>query len=184
MRSLFPGRSVPVLAVLMVGTTTVLTCLRSTYPGISTAVRRDRHGLEHGQLWRLISPVLSQPDPPFVCAVVFLCVLAAGVWVETMWGHRCWLVLYLTGALVGHCAGFLWQPGGSGTSVAGCGLLGGILAWLLRGGPAPAKLWAAGWLVFAVVDTAYSDIHGLPIIAGTLVGAIILRHVPPPAERR
>jgi hypothetical protein len=171
---------VPVLTLLAVGATTVLTCLRSTFPGISDAVRRDRHGLEHGQIWRLVSPVLSQPDPPYACAVVFLCVLAVGAWVEMTWGRRRWLVLYLTGALIGHSAGFLWQPGGSGTSVAGCGLLGGILAWLLRGGPIQAKFWAAGWLVFAVVDTVFRDIHGLPIIAGTAVGAIILRDVAPP----
>ncbi|HVX46689.1 MAG TPA: hypothetical protein VHC49_22545 [Mycobacteriales bacterium] len=178
------GRPFPTLAVLMVGTTTVLTCLRTRYPGISAAVRRDRHGLEHGQVWRLVSPVLSQPDPPLTCAVVFLCVLAAGIWVEMMWGHRCWLALYLTGALVGHSAGFLWQPGGSGASVAGCGLLGGILIWLLRGGPVQARFWAVVWLGIAVVDTIYRDIHGLPIIAGALAGAYLLRDAEPPLSPR
>jgi hypothetical protein len=41
-------------------------------------------------------------------------------------------------------------------------------------------LWAAGWLTFAVLDTALGDIHGAPILAGALLGLVLARDLPPP----
>src|SRR5437660_661114 len=54
------------------------------------------------------------------------------------------------------------------------GLLGGIVAWLLRRGPAPARVGAVMWLLFAVADTVFRDIHGVPILAGALVGFLVM----------
>jgi hypothetical protein len=63
--------------------------------------------------------------------------------------------------------------------VAGCGLLGGIVVWQLRGG-GPARMcgWAVAWLGGGLVLTALRDIHGPAILAGALVGAVILRSSP------
>jgi rhomboid protease GluP len=173
---------VPILTIAFLGAAAVVTALRDVVPGIVPALSRDPDRLRAGELWRLVSPVFVQPDPPLVCLLVFAMVAVVGVVAERHFGHWRWLVLYLTGALVGHGIGELWQPGSAGVSVAGCGLLGGIVAWLLRSGPLRRQVWAFARLVFAVVDTALRDIHGLPIMAGAVVGALILRGVPPAGE--
>jgi hypothetical protein len=50
-----------------------------------------------------------------------------------------------------------------------------------RTGSPPQRAWAAGWLVFAVVDTVLGDIHGVPILAGAALGLALGRDLPAPA---
>lgn len=114
-------RKPPVLTTLFLGTTVLLTCLRDVVPGLVPALRRDPSALLSGQVWRVLSPVLVQADPVGVSITVFTVVGVVGAEVESRYGHRRWLVLYLTGALVGEAAGYAFQPHGTGTSVAGCG---------------------------------------------------------------
>jgi rhomboid protease GluP len=176
---------VPYLTILFLGTTVVLTSLRSVFPGIVRALRRDPDGLAHGQLWRVVSPVLVQPDPVGTAITVFVLVAIAGVLAERTFGRRRWLVLYLAGALAGEAAGYAFDPHSAGVSVAGCGLLGGLIAWLLRSPVRSARFWAVLWLVLAVLDAALRDNHGPALLAGFVAGLVILRPVTPPfADRR
>lgn len=167
-----PSRRVrlPLLTIAVLAVTATLTVLARSHPRIVPALRRDPDRLAAGQWWRVVSPIMVQPDAPPIAAVVLLMVLALGIFVEIRFGRVRWLACYLAGAAAGEAAGYLWQPHGAGASVAGCGLLGAVAVWLVRRGPGPLRVNGLLWLVFAVVDTALRDIHGLPILAGALIG--------------
>ncbi|HVC74037.1 MAG TPA: rhomboid family intramembrane serine protease [Mycobacteriales bacterium] len=168
-------RKPPVLTMLFLGTTVLLTCLRDVVPGLVPALRRDPSALLSGQVWRVLSPVLVQADPVGVSITVFTLVAVVGAAVESRYGHRRWLVLYLTGALVGEAAGYAFQPHGTGTSVAGCGLLGGLVVLWLRDGIRPQQVTAVLLLALAALDTVLRDVHGLPMLAGAAVATVLVR---------
>jgi hypothetical protein len=160
----------------------VLTVVARFYPALFSGLRRDPYALTHGEVWRLFSPVLIQadvlqPDGWWRAIAVLVSVAAILGFAERTFGTGRSLVLYGIGALVGHGVGELWQPYGSGCSVAGCGVLGGIAVWLLRSKPPQVKVAALSWLAFAVVATVLEDIHGPPLLAGAVAGFWILRSV-------
>ena len=140
------------------------------------ALRRDPDALRAGQIWRLLSPLLVQSDrSAFAVLGAFALCAVIGVTGERVFSARLWIALYLTGALVGHGIGELFQPSESGTSVAYMGILGGLAAYALlaaRGIPTPLRVWAALAVPLAILDIALRDIHGLPFLAGLVVGAI------------
>lgn len=175
-----PSGHLPVYTVVLVAATVLCTVLaRTAFPGLYDAVRRDPGALRSGQVWRLVSPVLVQDDPVWTTIAVLVLVAVVSAVAEWHFGHWRLAALYLVGALAGHVLGEWWQPYSSGASVAGCGVLGGLLVWLWRTGHPMARVWTVLWLVFAVVDTVLQDIHGAPILAGALLGLVIVRRAEP-----
>jgi hypothetical protein len=72
---------------------------------------RDPAALGTGQLWRLLSPVLVQSDPSARTVIeVFLLCAVVGVVAEHKFSRWQWIASYLTGALVGHGIGEVFQP--------------------------------------------------------------------------
>jgi hypothetical protein len=143
--------------------------------GLFHAVRRDPDALASGQLWRVISPVLVQPDP--WVDVIGLAVLAAvvGVAAEQLFGTTRWTVLFLAGALAGHVIGEWWQPFSGGVSVGFCGPLGALAVYAVVSLRGPRLVGPVIVLVAAVVLTVMTDIHGPAILAGAVVGAVVVR---------
>lgn len=173
-------RRFPILTLITVGLTSILTATRLLGSGPLDALRRDPAALGHGELWRLISPVLVQSDQGLRNVVLVLVVCAAiGAVGEQFLSRPRWLALYLVGALVGHAIGHVFQPLEGGTSVAFVGILGGLAAYSLVGGvpePQRVRLQAAVAIPLAVLDTVLGDIHGLPYLAGlTLATAWLVR---------
>jgi membrane associated rhomboid family serine protease len=117
---------------VVTGAVWLLTALMAAWqlvdPGVLRALDRDPQALAHGQWWRVLSPLLVQSDgwPQIVSNLLFLA--AIGYFAEQRFGHRRWVVLYLTGGIVGQLAGYAWEPHGAGSSVAIFGLVGGVLA--------------------------------------------------------
>ena len=66
-----PQQSFPLLTALTLGVTAVLTASRLVGDGVLDAVRRDPAALGHGQLWRLVSPVLVQGDRSLFAVLAF-----------------------------------------------------------------------------------------------------------------
>jgi membrane associated rhomboid family serine protease len=171
-RTRVPVGTIVVLVVW--GVCTVAYHLGAT--GLFLAVRRDPHALADGQWWRVLSPVLVQPDPWL--SVAGLAVLAAvvGVLAERAFGTARWVVLFLAGALAGHVIGEWWQPYSGGVSVGFCGPLGALAVYLVLGNrPSRRLVGPVLVLVGAVVLTVLTDIHGPAILAGAVVGAVITR---------
>jgi membrane associated rhomboid family serine protease len=126
----------PVLTVATLGLTVLVTATRLFTDGPLDALRRDPSALGHGQVWRLISPVLVQSDEgAFGIAMVFVLCAVIGIYAERFLSPARWLTLYLCGAVAGHAIGEAFQPLEGGTSVAFVGILSGLAAYsLLIGG--------------------------------------------------
>jgi hypothetical protein len=166
----------PRLLLLVLSPTLALTLVARFYPVVFTSLRRDPSALAHGEVWRVLSPVLVQADilqPGGWWRTIAVFALVAAILAATQraFGSVHSLILYGVGALVGHGIGQLWQPYGSGCSVAGCGALGGVAVWLLRARRPQPKLGAAIVLALALVATLLEDIHGPPVLAGAALGA-------------
>jgi rhomboid protease GluP len=168
----------PVLTAVTLALTATVTATRLAGPGVVEALRRDPSALRSGQLWRLLSPVLVQTDRSvLVVAGVLVAGAVVGTVAEQLFPARRWIALYLTGALVGHGIGEVFQPRQGGTSVAFAALLGGLAALALRRGarvPAVLRVEAALALPLAIADTLLRDIHGLPFLAGLVLATLWL----------
>jgi rhomboid protease GluP len=101
----------------------------------------------------------------------FTAIAIVGCLVEHIYGPWRWLLFYLAAGLTGEIAGYAWQPQGAGASVAGAGLLGALLIWLVTkaGLPWPARVGGGCGLLATLVLTIFRDIHGPPILAGALL---------------
>ena len=168
-------RRIPVLTAIALSATLVGTLTRLFGPEVFDTLRRDPTKLGHGQLWRLLTPVLVQSDHSLlaIIGVFVLCAVigAAGEWLLP---RSEWLLLYLLGALAGHGIGEAFQPFQSGTSVAFAGILGGLGARFLFDRDPRVKLWRirfAALIPLAILDTALRDIHGAPFLVGLAVGS-------------
>lgn len=170
-------RPFPIATVSVLLITAAVTGLQFPFPGILAALRRRPGALTDGEGWRLVTPLFVHADGWSQIIVNFISIAAAGVAVERLYGSLRWPVLYFIPGIVGEVAGFAWQPTGAGASFGAAGLFGGLLAWLLlRGGwvPWPARVWGPIWLVIAVVLIVVRDPHGPPIIAGAVIGTLML----------
>jgi rhomboid protease GluP len=153
-----------------------VTCAGLVVPGLADLLRRDLPALEAGELWRVATPLLVQPDPWPATLSVWIALCVFGTAAEQIFGMAGWLALYAAGAAAGEIAGYLWQPTGAGGSVAVAGLLGGLVAWFLsRPTPWFAKIGVVILIGAALADTRVKDIHGLPLLAGMGIGALLLR---------
>ena len=170
-------RRVPVLTAIALTATLLGTLTRLLGPGMFDSLRRDSTELGHGQLWRLLTPVLVQSDhSPLAIIGVFILCAVIGVAGEWLLPRREWLRLYLFGALAGHGIGETFQPHQSGTSVAFAGILGGIGARILLDHDPRLKFWRirfAALIPLAILDTALRDIHGAPFLVGLAVGSAL-----------
>jgi membrane associated rhomboid family serine protease len=167
---------VPIATIVVLACWAICTALYHLgVTGLFLAVRRDPEALMAGQVWRLVSPVLVQPDP--VSAVVGLGVLAAvvGTVAERTFGTGRLIVLLAAGALAGHGIGEWWQPYSGGVSVAFCGPLGALAVHVLLAGIRRQFVLAAVVLVGAVVLSVIADIHGPAILAGAVAGFFLVR---------
>jgi rhomboid protease GluP len=152
--------------------------LAAVWPGLHPWLARDGLATLHGQLWRLVTPVLVQPGPVALVVVLFVLVALVAWPAERWFGSARMATLYLVGTVAGDIAGIWWDPQGAGIAIAGCGVLGGFAVWWLRmrrSGPVSAGLWVIVIGVFLAVGHA---IYGVALLAGAVAGFVVLRDVP------
>jgi rhomboid protease GluP len=167
--------SFPTLTTLTLLATAAVTATRLAGSGVMHALWRDPSGLEHGQLWRLLTPVLVQSDPSATVVKVLILCGVVGAIGERVFSRPRWICLYLAGALSGHVIGEFFQPHQGGTSVAFAGVLGGLAAAALVGHrdvKPILRIEAALAIPLAILDTALGDIHGLPFLAGLTLAVV------------
>jgi rhomboid protease GluP len=165
----------PWTTVSVFSTTALLTGLQLVFPALLDALARTPAALS-GDWWRFLTPILINRGGAREIAFNLVSLAIVGVLAERCWGPRRWLVFYLVGGLVGQCAGLAWKPYGAGCSVAVCGLLGGLAAWLLlRVRTWQARMGCAVIVVGALALVVVRDLHGPPLLAGAALGAVLLR---------
>ena len=148
----------------------------TTWPGLLDALGRGRLG--SGEVCRVVTPLLVQTGPAAAVVIAFLFVALVGWLAERWFGSARMAVLYLGGGIVANVVGAWWDPHGAGITVAGCGVLGGFAVWWLRmrrSGPVSAGGWV---LVIGLFLVLSGDIHGVALLAGAVLGAVVLRDVP------
>ena len=163
----------PWLVWAVFGVTAVTTALGYLVPSFADALARDPD-FAHGQLWRIITPILVNPAGARQLIVNGVGLLVLGPIAERIYRPARWAALYLTGGLVGEVYSYATHNYGAGSSVAIAGLLGGIAAWLVSGAaevPLPARVAASFALVGGVALAVLGDNHGTSILAGAALGA-------------
>ena len=176
----------PILTVIILLITALLTGLNFRFPGILESLRRSPATLSSEQWWRLITPIFINRGGWLEITFNFLSFIIVGTIAETIWGSRRWLVFYLLGGLVGETAGLAWKPTGAGSSVAVFGLTGVLAVWLIvRKTSWPARLGGVSLILWATVLTALSNLHGPPLLVCAGIAGFILRRDarPTPAAR-
>ena len=172
--------------ILVLALTAGCTTLQFLWPIVLEKLCRDPVALKNGEWWRVISPILVHDGGWTQIAFNFTVIAVVGTFVERIYGPRRWLIFYLLAGMTGEIAGYAWQPQGAGASVAGAGLLGALLLWLVakRGLPWPARVGGTIGLLAAVAMSAIQDLHGPPILVGAaLASEFILRDAAPIADQ-
>jgi membrane associated rhomboid family serine protease len=159
---------------LVTGSVWVLTAVMAVWqtldPSVLDALRRDPAAVGRGEWWRVLSPLLVQSDgwPQIVGNLVFLAII--GYFAERRFGRVRWVVLYLTGGIVGEAAGYAFEPHGAGNSVAIFGLVGGLLAAAARehrpAVAAAVRVSAAPGVSAAPAVSAAAAVSAAPAVSG------------------
>jgi len=160
----------PVTTASIFAITAAATTLQYFFP-LLPLFERQPDALARHEYWRLITPIFFHREGWRQIMFDFSALAVVGTFVERIFGGRRWLVLYFAAGVSGEIAGFAWKPLGAGSSVAICGLLGALAAWLLRN-PRPMQSRFGGIviLVGAVILTALRDLHGPPLLVGIVLG--------------
>src|SRR5690349_14603768 len=158
-------QSWPIATILSLAVTACFTTAQFLWPAVLENLRRDRGEVYSGQWWRIITPILVHNGGLTQIVVNSTAIAVVGTIVERIYGPWRWLLFYLAAGLTGEIAGYAWQPQGAGASVAGAGLLGALLIWLVTkpGLPLPARVGGVCGLLAAATLTFFYDIHGPPI---------------------
>jgi rhomboid protease GluP len=169
-RHLTPRPSATVVLLLITAAGTFL-ALRS--PAFLAVVERTPDLISRHQWWRLVTPVLANPEGWGQILTNFLGLAFLGLLAESFWGSGLLLGLYLCGAISGQLAGLAWRPEGAGSSVAICALLGAVAIglWQRIGSP-PARAGAVFILAGALILTGFRDLHGPPILVGAALAMV------------
>ena len=168
-----PKRSIPAVTVCVLAVTAVVNAIQAIWAPVLPALERTPGMLARGQWWRLVTPLFVH-GRWWDVFLNFSAIAVLGALAEKFFGRRNWLLLYFPAGVVGEVAGTFWKPMGAGNSVAGCGLLGALAAWLMCRNTLPGRFGGILILAGAAVLTFFRDIHGLPIFAGAGIAAAML----------
>jgi rhomboid protease GluP len=180
-------RALPWLTIAVFLATGALTGASLVQPGIGTALERNGFMIREGEVWRLVTTWLVETDGWLQIAVNFAGLAIFGTLAELLVGRGRWMIGYVGAGLAGEVAGLFWQPIGGGNSVAICGLIGLFSVWQWRHekGLWPQRfLGTVVWLGLGVWLCARQDIHGVALVAGFLIAALVVPRPEPEEERQ
>lgn len=167
-------RRAPVVTLVILGSTALVTGLQFIFPQVLTALRRDREALLAGELWRMFTPLFVHAYGWVhacvngVAAVIF-CPLA-----ERLYGKKLWAFYFVPG-VVGQIFGYMWSPYTAGSSLGIAGVMGGLLAFVVvhrRELGGSARVFAVCGIAGAIALCFWRDIHGPPTVLGLLLGLV------------
>jgi membrane associated rhomboid family serine protease len=128
----------PILTAIAVTVAVAAAVMQYAVPAVVPALQRDTDALLQGQWWRLGSPLLVQTLGWHQVVANLLTLAVFGLVAEWLLGRWRWWVLLAAGTIGGQLAAYAMREPGGGSSIAICGLAGGVAAAVLAGrGPAP-----------------------------------------------
>lgn len=167
---------VPIVTILIIGSTALVTGLQFIFPEVLSALRRNREALLAGDWWRMVTPLFVQAYGAWhacvngVAAIIF-CPVA-----ERLYGKRLWALYFIPG-VVGQIFGYLWRPYTAGSSLGIVGVIGGLFAfalWHRREASGAAQVFAICGIAGAVALCFWRDIHGPPTVLGFALASIMI----------
>jgi len=168
-------RRVPVATLIVLSITAIVTGLQFPFPVILATLERRPGALSAGEWWRVITPLFVHADGWTQIAFNFVAIALIGTLVEWIYGPRWWLLFYFVSGVVGEIIALGWQPRGAGASLAGCGVLGALMLWLVLTRhrlPLRSRIGGVAVLGGGVVLSALREIHGPPILMGVCLAMI------------
>jgi membrane associated rhomboid family serine protease len=168
-------RRVPVISLVIIGATALVTGLQFVFPEVLTALRRNREALLAGEWWRMVTPLFVQAYGWWhacvngVAAIIFFPVA------ERLYGKKLWALYFIPG-VVGQIFGYWWSPNAAGSSLGIAGVMGGLFAFAVlhrRELSGSAQLFALCGIAGAIALCFSRDIHGPPTVLGILLAGMI-----------
>lgn len=174
--------SLPIVSMLIIGVTALVTALQFVFPELLSAFRRNQEALLAGEWWRMVTPLFVQAHGWKQCCVngvgaVIFCPLA-----ETLYGKRLFALYFVSGVL-GEIFAYAWSSNGAGSSLGIAGVIGGLLAFIFeyrQEVPKPVLVLATFGFAGAVALCFYRDKHGPPMLIGVLLASLMIRLWPRP----
>jgi len=163
----------PIATLAVLSITIVSTGLQMLDPQVLSALRRNPAALAAGEWWRMITPLFVHSDGWVQIIVNLIGIAVVGAQVERLFGSWRWLALYFITGLIAEAISYAWDPFGAGASIALCGLIGGLLIWLLKY-TQPLRSLASLYVVYLIAGLAGYAIGGLTvnIICSVLFGGL------------
>jgi len=170
-------RSLPIVTILIIGVTGLITGLQFVFPEVLAALRRNPEALRAGEWWRMVTPLFVQwAGWPHACANgvggILLCPLA-----ERFYGKRI-LALYFVPGILGEIFAYQWSPNGAGSSLGLAGVLGSLFAFTFFHRSEISRsacMFSIVGIAGAVVMCFNHDTHGPPILIGVLLASIMTK---------
>ena len=175
--SAFHSKQIPIIIILVLVITGIITSFGLVYPSFLMEFSRNPIALSSGEWWNLITPLFLHEGGWSQIISNFIFVAFVGTLVEWIYGKYRWLIFYFVSGMVGEIFGHFWEPYGAGNSIAGAGLLGALLVWIIISGdslPLQVRIWGPIGLLFGIVLIIFHNIHGPPIFIGAILASIIL----------
>ena len=170
---------VPIATIFLLIITAIITSLQFFYPEIISYFGRNPQIFTSDEYWRLITPIFIHPEGWAQIFFDFYILAILGYFTEKFYGSFRLLILYFTAGFIGEIAGYFWQPYSGGSSVASMGLLGALLIWIIYNRaslPFKIYIWGPIGIIGGVLLCIFQNIHGPPIILGSLIALLMLRH--------
>ena len=168
--------SPPVVAIVIIGVTALITGLQFPFPEVLADFRRNREALAAGEWWRMVTPLFVQSFGWWQCcingvAAIIVCPLA-----ERFYGRRL-LLLYFIPGILGEIFGYLWSPNSAGSSLGIAGVVGSLFAFSMFHRQEVSRaiyIFAIFGIAGAVAMCFSRDTHGPPILVGVLLASMMM----------
>jgi membrane associated rhomboid family serine protease len=168
------GGGVPTATVVATVVVLLGALAQAIEPQLLDLLRRDVDGLRAGEWWRLASPLLVSSAGWGQLAFNAVTIAVMGVLAERRFGTAGWLALFFGAVVLAEPVAYVFEPDGAGSSLGICGLVGGLIAALLR------RRADAGVIVVIAVTYYVAGLTGqaagaaIEPQAGGMIGATVL----------
>jgi rhomboid protease GluP len=165
----------PLVAILIISVTSVITGLQFLFPEILSEFRRNWEALRAGEWWRMVTPLFVQAYGWQQCCFNGITALFLLPLAEKFCGKRL-LALYFVPGIVGEIFNYVWSPIGAGSSLGIYGVMGGLFTFACRHRTEisqAAIIFAIFGLCGAFVASFCRDGHGPSMLTGALLASMM-----------
>jgi len=172
----------PVAATVLWSVVATASLARLIFPGLLDTFRRQPvRTRDAGEWWRVLTAGLIEDGGVLLTAVNLVLLAVVAVAIVRVWGWYRAIGLFVLGQILwGLFTTFVFPSTGAGTTgatLAAAATLAGL--WPVVGASRGSLVAAAATFVLGVVLVVLDDAHGVAILIGMLLGAVLATVLPP-----